>query len=143
MENCFELLGVSRIFLNRHKNPKKKILKKIITEKIIIFDNQFFRIIYLYLMRSIQKCYCSLLCINAHYFLSQINAKFYTVCINLYTWQKSTCRNKLGYCSKSPPGRSDYPPLEKKVTWFILENLELNMEHSGTPNLIEVKYWTL
>ena len=74
------------------KIQKKKYSKKI-EEKIIIFDDQFFRIIYLYLMRSVQKCHCSLLCVNAHYFLSQINAKFYSVCINLYTWQKSTCRN--------------------------------------------------
>ena len=104
------------------KKSKKRNTQ--IEEKIIIFDDQFFRIIYLYLMRSIQKCDCSLLCINAHYFLSQINAKFYSVCINLYTWQKSTCRNKLGYCSKSPPGRSDYPPLENK-----LENLELRVKY--------------
>ena len=70
------------------KKSKKRNTQ--IEEKIIIFDDQFFRIIYLYLMRSIRKCDCSLLCINAHYFLSQINAKFYSVCINLYTWQKST-----------------------------------------------------
>ena len=49
-------------------------------------------IIWFYLMRSIQKCQCSLLCINAHYFLSHINAKFYSVCIiqlyyiHVYTW---------------------------------------------------------
>ena len=77
------------------KKSKKRNTQ--IEEKIIIFDDQFFRIIYLYLMRSIQKCDCSLLCINAHYFLSQINAKFYSVCINLYTWQKSTINYRNNY----------------------------------------------
>ena len=45
------------------------------------------RIIWLYLIISIKKCHCSLLCINAHYFLSlkSHNAKFYTWCLYLFT----------------------------------------------------------
>ena len=76
------LLGVTLYFFESAQKSKKK--SKILTpkyileeEKIFIFDDQLLYHL-IVLLRSIQKCDCSLLCINAHYLLSHINAKSYT-----------------------------------------------------------------
>ena len=90
------------------KKSKKRNTQ--IEEKIIIFDDQLLYHL-MYLLRSIQKCDCSLLCINAHYLLSHINAKSYIVFVFIHLTEKGTIRLLF----KTTTRESDHP-LENKVT---------------------------
>ena len=70
-------------------------------------------------MRSIQKCHCSVLCINAQYFLRQINAQFCSVCI--YTLDRKVCVGTMRFLVKNtsvPVSKeSDHPLHSVSIAW--------------------------
>ena len=70
-------------------------------------------------MRSIQKCHCSVLCINAQYFLRQINAQFCSVCI--YTLDRKVCVGTMRFLVKNtsvPASKESDHPLAMVLVVF-------------------------